>query len=340
MTTTGMVVSSGPGWGRPGRMPATVGARRRGQALAAASSPTVTSLDATGLGEPCLPLLVEAEDLQLDGQVDLADRHAAGHREHRRGEVQDRRHAGEHEPVGDLLGHAARGGDHADGDAVLGDQLGQVVEVADLDVADGGADLGRLDVDQVHDREPPVVEAGVVGEGLPEVAGADDHHRPLPVEAELAAHLVHEVLDVVADPTGAVGAEVGQVLAHLGGVDAGQLGEAFGGHVRRAVGGDLVEQAEVDGKAGDRGVRDAATAALDHAQARLRPSCDRSQAASSRWRLGRLSAGRGAGSCRRVPRGSSSTNSTLPGHLYRARWSAHHPMTCSSVSPMPGSSTT
>src|SRR5436309_15912773 len=38
-------------------------------------------------------LLVEAQDLEFDRQVDLAQRHVARHREHRRSEVEDRSHA-------------------------------------------------------------------------------------------------------------------------------------------------------------------------------------------------------------------------------------------------------
>jgi hypothetical protein len=62
-----------------------------------------------------------------------------------------------------------------------------------------------------------------------QVADADDDDGPVVGEPELAAHLEQQVLDVVADAAGAVGPEVGEVLAHLGGVHAGQLGEALGG---------------------------------------------------------------------------------------------------------------
>ena len=48
------------------------------------------------------------------------------------------------------------------------------------------------------------------------------------VSAELAGHLVDEVLDVVADAAGAVGAQVGEVLAQLGRVDPGGGGEVLG----------------------------------------------------------------------------------------------------------------
>ena len=102
---------------------------------------------------------------------------------------------------------------------------GQVADRADADAADHGADLGRVVVDDAGDREAALAEPAVAGERLAEVAGADDHDGPVVGEAELAAHLVDEVLDLVADAAGAVRAEVAEVLAHLRRVDAGEIGE-------------------------------------------------------------------------------------------------------------------
>ena len=89
--------------------------------------------------------------------------------------------------------------------------------------------------------------------------------RPVPGEAELAADLVQQVLDVVADAPGAVGAEVREVLADLGRVHAGQLGQPL-----RRDRGDLVlgglEQGPVvqrqpgDGRLGDPASRAAPSA--------------------------------------------------------------------------------
>ncbi len=87
--------------------------------------------------------------------------------------------------------------------------------------------LAGVDVHDGGDREAPLVEPPVVGKGVAEVAGADDHNWPIVGESELAAHLEEQVLDVVAHTPRAVRAEVGEVLAHLGGVDTGQLGKAL-----------------------------------------------------------------------------------------------------------------
>ena len=180
------------------------------------------------------PLLVEGQDLQLDREVDLAQRHAVGHGHDRRREVEDRRDAGVDEAVGHLLGRAAG------------------VAMMPIAIAALGAIVGRgrrstrwrgrrrcwptllgIGVDQRHDPEAAGAEAPVVRERLAEVADADDGDRPVVGEAELAGDLVEQVLDVVPDAPGAVGAEVREVLADLGRVDAGQLGQALRGDRRR-----------------------------------------------------------------------------------------------------------
>ena len=63
---------------------------------------------------------VEREDLQLHGEVDLADLDAARHLQHDRREVEDAAHAGRDEPVAHRLRGLRRRGDHADRDAALG----------------------------------------------------------------------------------------------------------------------------------------------------------------------------------------------------------------------------
>ena len=146
---------------------------------------------------------------------------------------------------------------------------GEVVELAHAHAADHRADLGGVDVDDAGDREATLAEAAVAGEGLAEVAGADDDDGPVVGEAELTADLVDEVLDLVADAAGAVGAEVAEVLADLGGVDAGEIGELLGRHVRRAGVGLLEEDPQVHRQPGDGGLRDPpATAGRRHRRSR------------------------------------------------------------------------
>jgi hypothetical protein len=124
-------------------------------------------------------------------------------------------------------------------------------------VAEAGADLRGVGVDERRHREPAIAEAAVVREGLPEVADADDDDRPVLGETELATHLEQQVLDVVPDAASPVGAEVREVLAHLGRVDAGQLGQPL----RRDGAGLVVrlldQAAQVDRQARHGRLRDA-----------------------------------------------------------------------------------
>ena len=72
------------------------------------------------------------EDLQLAGEVDPAYVDALGHREDRRGEVEDAADADLDHPVDDRLRRDGRGRDHPDPDAVVGHDLLEVLEGADL----------------------------------------------------------------------------------------------------------------------------------------------------------------------------------------------------------------
>ena len=63
---------------------------------------------------------------------------------------------------------------------------------------------------------------------MPEVAQPDDRDGPVLGEAELAGDLHGQQLDLVPDTTNAVGAQVAEVLAQLGGADPGGGGELLG----------------------------------------------------------------------------------------------------------------
>jgi hypothetical protein len=168
-----------------------------------------------------------------------------------RGEVQDRGDAGGDQPVAHLLGGGGGGGDDADRHLLLLDDAVQVVDVVDGELVQLLADLVAVGVEQGGDAEAALGEAPVVGQGAAEVADPDDRHRPVLLQAELAADLVDEVLDVVADAPGAVGAEVGQVLAYLGRVHPGGVGELVGGDPVGAPLRHVDQAAEVHGQAGD-----------------------------------------------------------------------------------------
>ena len=137
-------------------------------------------------------LLVVAEDLQLDGEVDLAD--------------VDRRAAPSSTTGAKLrmlVTPAATSRSAASWAAAAGVATTPIDTCvgcarsaarssmrADADAADHRADLGGVDVDDAGDREAALAEPAVAGERLAEVAGADDDDGPVVGQAELAADLV------------------------------------------------------------------------------------------------------------------------------------------------------
>src|SRR5262249_36529248 len=105
-----------------------------------------------------------------------------------------------------------------------------------------------------RDREAARDETTVVGQGAAEVAGPDDDHRPVLGQAKRPGYLVDEVVDVIADAPDAVGAEVGQVLAQLGRVDARGGRELLAGHGADAALGQAVERTQVHRQPRHRGL--------------------------------------------------------------------------------------
>ena len=121
----------------------------------------------------------------------------------------------------------------------------------DLVIPAGG---GTVSIDHaVVSRFGVFVIRSVYAPGL--VAGTDDDDRPVVVEPELTPDLVDEVVDVVADATGPVAAEVAQVLANLGGVEAGELGEFLRRHVGDVLVEPLGQDPQVHRQPSDRRVR-------------------------------------------------------------------------------------
>jgi hypothetical protein len=143
---------------------------------------------------------------------------------------------------------------------VLGDDLGEVVEAADLQTGDQLALAAAVGVEQRDRAEPARGEPAVVGQCVAQVADPDDDHGPVLGQADLAGDLVAEVLHVVADAPGPVGAEVGEVLAQLGAVDAGSRRELEAGAGRGAGLAHRVEGPQVHRKTGYRRLRDAGAA--------------------------------------------------------------------------------
>ena len=110
-------------------------------------------------------------------------------------------------------------------------------------------DLRAQVVEERDDLEPFLTEARVVGERETEIAGADDRHAELAIEAENLAQVALQIADVVADAADAELAEVRQVLANLRGVQVELLGERLRRDGRHAGVVERVQAAQVDRQA-------------------------------------------------------------------------------------------
>ncbi len=94
----------------------------------------------------------------------------------------------------------------------------------------------------------------MVHEGHAEVSHADDGDGRLLGQPEGRRDLELEIVDVVSDPTRPVGAELAQILANLGGVDSGKIGQLLGGNRVPAGRGQLDQHPQVQGKPAHRGL--------------------------------------------------------------------------------------
>ena len=108
------------------------------------------------------------------------------------------------------------------------------------------ADLLVGGVKQCRDLESFLPEAGVIGQGQAEVAGAHDGHAQVAVETQDLPQVPPQFLYVVADAAHAEFAEVGEVFADLGGVEVKLLRERLGGDCLDAGRIEFVEAAQVD----------------------------------------------------------------------------------------------
>src|SRR6266536_4449251 len=221
------------------------------------------------------PLRVEGKDLQLNRQVDLTHVYADWHGKYDRSEVEDARHPCRDKPVTHPLRRPGRGGDHPDRYSLARADRLDLVSALDHVTSDLGADDGGVGVEDRRYPEAAGSEAAVVRQRPPKVAGPDDDHWPVLRQPEFAGNLVDEVVDVVADAAGAVGTQVGEVLAQLGRVHSRGRGELLARHRGDPLLGTGIENPQVHREAGDRRLRDALTAMACGWAAGHAPGCSR-----------------------------------------------------------------
>ena len=139
-------------------------------------------------------------------------------------------------------------------------------------------------VEQRDDVEAVVAEARVVGERQAEVAGAQDDDLELAIEAEDLAQVPAQVLDVVADAADAELAELGEVLADLGGVEAELLGQAAGRHGVDASRLEGFERSQIDRQSRGRELGDRLAVGALAGRPFHRPYCSRGRGTTGRKR--------------------------------------------------------
>jgi len=197
-----------------------------------------------------------AQVFQFDGEVDVVDHDFFRHGKHDGREVQDACHA----RVNKLVRHFLRGdGGHGeDGhlDILLGDKVRQFIHainrLLDLLVAlalwlgvKGGDNLKSF-----------LLKSTIRNERESEMSDADENHRLQPRRAEFLGDFFEEVGDIVAEPTRAERAEVGEVFAQLRRLDARRFRQRLAAHGADAVLVQSRKAAQINRKAINRLARD------------------------------------------------------------------------------------
>jgi hypothetical protein len=204
-------------------------------------------------------LLIEGQDLKLGRKIDLPNRDVRRNVYHGGGEIQDRCHTCVDQVLGDFLGRSRRRSNDSDRDALLGNDVFELVYMPYRLIAVLLAEERVIDIEEGRDAKAPLRKTFVRSQGTAEVSDPNDRDGPILGETELPSDLVEEVLDVVADTPGPIGAEVREILANLCRVYTRKPCELFGRDRHLALLLGHVEQApEIDRQPGDRGFGDRA----------------------------------------------------------------------------------
>ena len=116
--------------------------------------------------------------------------------------------------------------------------------------------LGHQGIEQRNDLKPFLAKSRIVGERQTEIAGAEDGNLQLQLEPENLAEMALQILDVVAHPSDAERAEIGQILPDLGRIQVKLLGEHLRRHRLHSGRVQRVEAAEVHRQPVGRELRD------------------------------------------------------------------------------------
>ena len=160
----------------------------------------------------------EGQLFELDGEVDAGDGEPVGDGEGDGGEIEDASDAGGDHLVGDLLGGFGRDAEDGESNFEAFDGFGHLLHRLNGDVVGDflGVDFFRIVVENSDELKSLFGKSAVSGEGLPEIAGADDADVARLVGAEDFFDLGDEVVDAISNARVAKLAEVGEVFSDLG----------------------------------------------------------------------------------------------------------------------------
>src|SRR5581483_9836084 len=103
-------------------------------------------------------------------------------------------------------------------------------DMADHQAVDVLSDPAGVGVEECRDAEAAAGEAGVIRQRVPEVTHADERYRPARGEPEDVLDLADQRAYVVAHTAGAIRTQVREVLAQLGRIHPGSVGERLAGN--------------------------------------------------------------------------------------------------------------
>ena len=193
--------------------------------------------------------------MEHSDRIDIAHPDIIGNLEDNRGVVEDGAHTCLDQQVCNALANSGGHGDDRQTRVLLADNLVEVVEVLDRQIAYKLAELGGVAIEECDELQALAAEALVARDGLPQVAHAHEHYGPAVGEAEDALDMMQQLLDIVADTLLAELAEVGEIFADLGSGNVDALAELLRGDRENALLQKIVQAAGVERQPADHHIR-------------------------------------------------------------------------------------
>ena len=190
--------------------------------------------------------------LEFQGEIHIVDRDVWSDFQDDGREIQDTLDASGNEAIHDRLGELDRDAKDGKFHAVTGDERLQIRVGQDGYGGDACASGFRVGVEGCDDFEAFFFESVVTEECGTEIAGTDEDHRLEVFAAEGFTDGGGEDFHGVAEAAGAELAEISEVFAELGWLDASGAGKRRGAHRVHTIGMQLLQAAMIDRQTIDR----------------------------------------------------------------------------------------